>query len=88
MSVEFISWDRFQAGTQEVSKVLKEFHHLGLTWTWSEIQGSLTAGNELEKMLAVGLNSDGKKRHVWVEARFQRQTKIQQELVPENSVDL
>lgn len=87
MSVEFILWDRFQIGTQKASKILKEFHHLWLEMV--KVQNSVKPyrRNYGRHSLATGLNFDGKKRHIWVEVRFQRQTKTHRQLVPETSVD-
>lgn len=78
MSAEFISWDRFQIGTQEVSKVLKKFHCLGLKWTWYKIQGSLTAGNKREKIFACSRSEFWWKEKTHLgRSKIQRQTKIQ-----------
>lgn len=49
MSVEFILWDRFQIGTQEASKVLKEFHHL-----WLEMDMVQNSGNSYSRKWTMG----------------------------------
>lgn len=77
MSAKFISWDRFQIGTQEVSKVLKKFHRLGLKWTWYKIQGSLTAWNKQEKIFACSRAPFWwKEKTPLGRSKIQRQTKI------------
>lgn len=88
MSAEFISWDRFQIGTQEVSKVLKKFHRLGLKWRGIKIQESLTAGNKLEKTFACSRAQFWWKEETHLgRSKIQRKIKIHRQLEPENSVN-